>query len=67
MKMGAYWSTENDRISELESRIRVLESQLHGPIIPVAPIIKPETRPIIRPAWHATLMKELAKRRKSIE
>lgn len=54
--MGSYWSSDDDRLAELEAA---------SPRVPTAaPTYK---KPIIRPSWHAPLMKELQKRRESIK
>lgn len=60
--MGSYWSSEDERIAALEARIRALEASSTR-----APMAKAPSRPVIRPAWHAPLMKELQKRRESIK
>lgn len=61
--MGSYWSSDDVRLAELEARIRMLEAA--SPRVPTAaPTYK---KPIIRPSWHAPLMKELQKRRESIK
>lgn len=63
--MGSLWSSENDRLAALEARIHALESTSNTPLRPRATSTPAPARP--KPAWHATLMRELEKRRESIK
>jgi hypothetical protein len=64
--MGGYLSSDYDsRINELEQRLKALEKPQVNNICAESSSI--DVKNISRPSWHADMIKELHKRRKSID